>query len=529
MDIRELPLDRAEQIVRSLTLEQKIGQMVIASIEVTEMDDRTRAFLRDNRIGNVILFGKNCAGRTQLAALNRAIQDEVTAATGLQALISIDQEGGRVTRIRKGATVFPSAMSVGASGGPDNAFVTGYIMGTEMKALGIFHDLAPVLDCNLDDDPPAHSNRSYAIDPEAVAQYAGAMARGLRAAGILDCGKHFPGRGHGRGDTHFEFVVNCDTREEIMEKRLVPFRAAMRDGMCSIMTSHTCYPALDDRCIPNTVSDVVLQGLCRQQLGFRGLILSDDVLMAAVEQKYGAANAAVLAAQAGCDMVIIGNGGDNADPDGIDIQPPIVARMVEAARSGELSMERVDDSVRRIVAFKLALGDMYPAENAGALNWAAHEAFARAIAQQAARVSRDTAGLLPLPAGTLFLSRKSFARLGVEEGDQLFDSFAPLAAARTGGKAVEFDESPDLHALGAEIAAAPAVVFSVINEAECVRLLEDIRAVHRLNPRLCFVCLDSPHILRHVPFAPCAVYGCDQSIQSVRAVCDLLTKEAKPC
>ena len=167
MDIRELPLDRAEQIVRSLTLEQKIGQMVIASIEVTEMDSRTRAFLRDNRIGNVILFGKNCAGRTQLAALNRAIQDEVTAATGLQALISIDQEGGRVTRIRKGATVFPSAMSVGASGGPDNAFVTGYIMGTEMKALGIFHDLAPVLDCNLDDDPPAHSNRSYAIDPEA--------------------------------------------------------------------------------------------------------------------------------------------------------------------------------------------------------------------------------------------------------------------------------------------------------------------------------------------------------------------------
>ena len=522
MNIHDLPWAEAEKILSSLTLKQKIGQMVIASIEVTCMDDRTRAFLKENAIGNVILFGKNCASRHQIAALNAEIQDVITETTGLQALISIDQEGGRVTRIRKGATVFPSAMAIGATGDPDNAFLTGYIMGREMKALGIYHDFAPVFDLNFDEETPIFSNRSYAIDPHEDAVYSGAMARGLRAAGILDCGKHFPGRGHGHGDTHFDFVVHRDSLEDIREKYLVPFRSAMKDGMCSLMTSHSCYPALDDRCIPNTVSDRVLQGLARKEMGFEGLIISDDVLMAAVEKKYGAPQGAVLSAQAGCDMVIIGNGGDNADPDGLDVQPPIVQRMLEAAHSGELSMERIHDSVRRIIAVKLALGDMRPMQHVERQDWSAHEAFAQALSRQTVRIARDSVHMLPLPEGTLFLSRRSFARLGVEEGDVLFDSFAPLAASLLGGNAVEFDVSPDLEALKPLIQRAPAVVFSVTSEDECLRLKASMQTICAWNPRFCMVCLDSPHILSHVPFVPCAVYSYDQTLHAVQSVCALL-------
>ena len=530
MDIRNLPLAEADRILSSMTLEQKIGQMVIASIEVTRMDERTRAFLRDNAVGNVILFGKNCRDRAQLCALNREIQQVITETTGVQALISIDQEGGRVTRIRKGATVFPSAMAIGATGDADNACLTGYIMGREMKALGIYHDFAPVFDCNFEGEKPLFSNRSYAVDPERTADFSGAMARGLQEAGILACGKHFPGRGHGLGDTHFDFVVHTDSLEEILKHHLIPFRRAMADGLCSIMTSHSCYPALDGRVIPNTVSDRVLQGLCRKQLGFEGLIISDDVLMAAVEKKYGAPLGAVLSAQAGCDMVIIGNGGDNADPDGLDVQPPIVRRMVEAARSGELSMKRVDDSVRRILAVKLALGDMMPDPNAEKMDWSAHEVFAAALSRQAVRVERDRDRLLPLPKGTLFLSRRSSARLGVEEGDILFDSFAPLAASILDGEAVEFDDLPDMDALRERIMAAPAVVFSAVNEKECQDLKESMRKAAAWNPRFCFVCLDSPHLIREVPFAPCAVYSFDQTLHAVRAVCELLgPKGAEPC
>lgn len=521
MKLSSLPYARADEILRTLTLEQKIGQMVIASVEVTDMDERTHRFLTNYAIGNIILFGKNCSNRPQLARLNRAIQEVIYGTTGLQALISIDQEGGRVTRIRQGATVFPSAMAIGATGSPDNAYLTGYMMGKEMKALGIYHDFAPVLDCSFEQENVV-SNRSYSSDPKQVAAYSGAMAKGLRDAGILDCGKHFPGQGHGSGDTHFDFVVHRDSLDEIVSHHLIPFRRAMDDGMLTIMASHSCYPALDPEVIPNTVSEKVLRGFARDQLGFEGLIISDDVLMAAVEKRYGAPQGAVLCAQAGCDMVIIGNGGDNADPDGLDVQPPIVDRMVAAARSGELSMERIDESVRRIIAFKLALGDMRPEPDVETQNWSAHDAFARALSRMAAGVLRDEKHLLPLPEGTLFLARRSFARLGVEEGDILFDSFAPLAASRVHGKAVEFDESLDLEALAEEIKAAPAVVFSFVNEAECLRQADVMRQVYALNNRLCVVCLDAPQILRHVPFAPCAVYGYDQSLPSVLAVCELL-------
>ena len=522
MKLTSLPYEQADTILRTLTPEQKIGQMVIASVEVTRMDERTRKFLVENAIGNIILFGKNCKDRAQIATLDAELQEVITGATGLQALISIDQEGGRVTRIRKGATVFPSAMAVSCTGSPDYAYLTGYMMGREMKALGIYHDFAPVFDHNFR-ETDVYANRSYGFDPEQVSAYSGAMAKGLREAGILDCGKHFPGRGHGNGDTHFDFVVHRDSKEEIMEHHVIPFRRAMADGLLTFMTSHSCYPALDEACIPNTVSSKVLQDFARKELGFEGLIISDDVLMAAVEKKYGAPQGAVLSAQAGCDMVIIGNGGDNADPEGLDVQPPIVKRMVEALKSGELSEERVNESVRRIIAFKLALGDMRPEKDVETQDWSAHEAFARALSKIACKVERDEKGLLPLPKGTLFLARRPVSRLGVEEGDILFDSFTSLAASRVGGKAVEFEDMPDLNALEAEIKAAPAVVFSVVNEGECLKYLDTVKQVYDWNPNLCYVCMDAPQVLRHVPFAPCAVYAFDPSMPSVLAACDLIS------
>lgn len=524
ISIHNLPWKKAEQVLNTLTLEQKIGQMCIASVEVTEMDERTRRFLTDYAVGNVILFGKNCKNRAQIAKLNAQLQEVIEDATGLQALISIDQEGGRVTRIRNGATVFPSAMSIGMTGDPENAYLTGCIMGNEMRALGICHDLAPVYDCNFDLSAPCSGNRSYAAQPEAVAQYACAMSRGLRHSGVLDCAKHFPGQGKTHGDTHFQTVIHDETMEEIMTKAVVPFRAAMADGLCTLMTSHSCYPALEPDCIPNTISKRVIQDFCRDQLGFEGLIISDDILMAAIKEVYGAPEGAAMSAEAGCDMVIIGNGGDNADPDGLDIQPPIIRYMVEAAKTGKLSMKRINESVLRIIAFKLALGDMRPAFDVCQRDWTPHEAFAQALTDSAVRVQKDEGNLLPIPKGSLFLSRASAARLGVEEGDILFDSFAPYAARALDGVAVEFKDLPDIEALREQIAKAPAIVFSIINENECRALKDSIRAVYEINPKLCFVCLDSPHNGKYIPFAPCMICGYDQTLHSIKSVCKLLKK-----
>ena len=137
---------KIDAILSRMTIDEKLGQMILASIEVSQMNDATREFLCANHIGNVILFGKNCAGRENLARLNTEIQAAIQAATGLPALIAIDQEGGCVTRLRSEATVFPSAMVVARTGDADNAYRVGRIMGDELRALGINLDLAPVLD-----------------------------------------------------------------------------------------------------------------------------------------------------------------------------------------------------------------------------------------------------------------------------------------------------------------------------------------------------------------------------------------------
>lgn len=513
---------RASEIVNGMTLKQKIGQMIMASIEVTEMDDKTRSFLKENCIGNIILFGKNCVNRAQIANLNRQIQDEVTENTGVQALLSIDQEGGIVTRIRNGATVFSSAAAVGASGDPAYAYKMGRIMGEEMRALGISYNLAPVLDTDGSRVGKIPNRRSFGATPEITSAYGGAYARGLRDSGVIDTGKHFPGCGDSPVDTHFGTSVVHTPREEAMKISVQAFKQVIDEGMRSLMIDHTCYTGLDPSGIPASVSKPIIQGLAREEIGFRGLIISDGMQMLAIKDVYGAPKGCVMAAEAGCDLLIVGNGGDNADPNGSDVQTPCIQALYDACVSGELSMERVNESAIRIVAYKLMLGDLNPAENAENLDWTEHEEFSRMLAATGVKVQKNENDVLPLPSGALFLSRVSKARLGVEEGDKLVQGFAPLAARLLNGTAVEFDDHPDLTQLKEKIENAPAVVFSAASRIEVRDLTDDIKAVCEMNPKTVFVCQDVPEATQSVSFAPCIITSYDQTVNAMRAVCDIL-------
>ncbi len=518
----DLPYEQAEQILNGMTLEQKVGQMLMASIEVTEMDDRTRAFLKENCVGNIILFGKNCADRKQLVRLNHEIQDEITRNTGVQAILSIDQEGGGVTRLRRGATVFPCAMAVGATGDPENAYLAGHMMGNEMRELGIYFDCAPVLDVNVNNDDPIVGRRSYGETWQETALYGGAFAKGLRDAGIIDCGKHFPGEGYARQDTHFDFVTQDIPRETIVNEFVAAFRETIKQGLCAVMITHIYYSALDPDGYPASLSAPVIQGLLRKELGFEGLVISDGLQMLAIADRYGASRGAVLAAKAGCDLLIIGNGGDNATPNGEDAQTPCVQALLQAVKSGELPIEQVEKAARRVIAFKLAMGDMRPSEKVLERDWRAHEAFARALSKMSVTVERDRKHLLPLPKNALFLSRVSHARLGVEEGDKLVDGFVPMAARLLDGEAIEYQILPDMEAIKDKITAAPAVVVGITSKTECMEMVETLQKIYAFNEKLCVVCMDAPYILKLVPFAPCAISSYDQTVNAIRAVCEAL-------
>lgn len=518
-----LPFQKAKEIVDKMTLKQKIGQMIMASIEVTEMDDKTRRFLKDNCVGNIILFGKNCANRKQIIKLNREIQDTVTSYTGgIQALLSIDQEGGIVTRIRNGATVFPCAAAVGSTKNPEYAYRMGRIMGEELRSLGISYNLAPVLDTDGSRVGNTPSRRSFGENPEITSLYGGAYAKGLRDSGVIDTGKHFPGSGDSPVDTHFGTSIVNTSREEAMEISIQAFKTVIDAGMRSLMIDHTCYTGLDPACVPASVSRPVIQGLARNELGFQGLIISDGMQMLAIKDVYTSPKGCVMAAEAGCDLLIVGNGGDNADLDGNDVQTPCIEALYDAAVKRELSIDRVNESAQRIVAFKLMLGNLYPFENAESLDFSQNEAFSRMLSKTYVKVLKDEIGILPIPEGALFLSRVSKARLGVEEGDRLVEGFAPMAARMLNGIAHEFLDHPDLASLEEMISQSPAVVFSAASRIECRDLKNDLEKILSLNPNCVFVCQDVPEASEICAFAPCIIASYDQTVNSIRAVCDIL-------
>ncbi len=517
-----LPMEQANQLLQTMTPAQKIGQLMMASIEVTEMDDATRAFLRENKVGNIILFGKNCENRGQIARLNQQLQEEIIRNTGAQALISIDQEGGPVLRIRKGASTFPCAMAIGASGDPLNAYLTGLMEGEELRALGICFDLAPVLDVNGDDGDPIVGRRSYGAAGEQTALYGGAFARGLREMGVIDCGKHYPGEGFTRIDTHFAFAVDETPAERVETELLAPFKQVMAEGLRAIMTTHVCYPALEPNGYPATMSSAILQEMTRKRMGFEGLIISDGMQMDATAKTYGAPRGCVMAIKAGCDLVITGNGGDNASPEGLSVQTPCYQALLSALESGELPMERVNEAARRILAFKLLLGDMRPAPDVETQNWTAHEAFFKALAKAAVTVHQDREHLLPIGPNALFVCEKPRSRFGVEEGDKLLQGFARLAAGQLNGVALEYENQPDMERIRTLAQKAQAVVFGTASPAALEGLIPAVRAVQSAGKPVALVCLDAPYLARQAQEFPCVLSCYDQTPQAISCVCEVL-------
>ena len=306
-----------------------------------------------------------------------------------------------------------------------------------------------------------------------------------------------------------------------MNSCLTPFCRAMSEDLASVMVSHVCFPALDDTDTPCSMSAPVIQGVLRGQLGYQGLVISDGLQMHAILDQYGAPQGCVQAALAGCDLLIIGNGGDNADPTGKDVQTPCIRALCDAVADGTLPMARVDESVRRILACKLALGWTMPARDAASQDWSNHAALADALAETGVTV-QDPHGLLPLPAGTLFIARASGTGTGVTEGDRITESFAPLAARRLGGQCAVYHTVEELPELTDVCAAAPAVVFAFGTREEAAAAAQAAEALAAHNPRFCAVCLAEPDALQHYPFAASTVSAWDRTEPAMRAVCRAL-------
>jgi beta-N-acetylhexosaminidase len=334
----------------SSELARACGQLISVGFDGTEAPDHLLRWIAAGEVGSVMLFRPNIASPEQVAALVGAIRR--AAPTGAPTLVAVDQEGGLVQRLRAPLTEWPDMLSVGGAGDPALTERVGRALGSELAALGIGWDFAPVLDVHTNPQNPVIGSRAFGTTPDVVSAHALALWRGLRSAGLVGSGKHFPGHGDTHADSHLTLPVVAHDEDRLRAVELAPFAEAARAGIDSIMTAHVMYPAFD-RNWPATLSRRILTDLLRGQLGFAGVIVSDDLGMRAVADRYPIQELAVMSIAAGADHLLI------REP--IDRQRAAFEALVHAAESRSEIRARVEESASRVARMKSTVGVGLPA------------------------------------------------------------------------------------------------------------------------------------------------------------------------
>lgn len=335
----------AEQLA-AMTVEEKVGQLLIGGFEGTEIGDQATRLVQEYQVGGLILYGRNIAGAGQLVTLTNGLK--ALNGDGIPLFLSIDQEGGGVDRMPPEVRRTPGAYCVGQTGSVPAAQSYGDVLAAECAAFGLNLDFAPVLDVWSNPGNTVIGQRAFSADARTVAGLGPAAARRMMDQGIIPAVKHFPGHGDTAVDSHVGLPVVDKSPEELEETELIPFRAAIQsagtDGQVpAVMVAHILLTQLDPE-RPASLSPAVVTGLLREELGFAGAVLTDDLTMGAVTQSYGLGEAAVLAVEAGCDILLVCHGPDSV--------PAVRTALLEAVASGRITTERLDESVYRILRLK---------------------------------------------------------------------------------------------------------------------------------------------------------------------------------
>ena len=403
--------DLIGQAIKQMTMKEKIGQMLMPDFRtwkgknVTEMNAEIAQLVKDYHLGGVILFRENTVTAEQTTKLVSAYQ-EASEKYGL--LISIDQEGGIVTRLQTG-TDFPGNMALGATRSEEMAKKVGMAIGEELNALGINMNFGPSLDVNNNPDNPVIGVRSFGEDPELVGKLGNAYIKGLQESGTAATAKHFPGHGDTAVDSHLGLPEVPHDINRLKKVELYPFQQAMDAGIDAVMTAHVTFPKIDDTkviskkdgkeiALPATLSQKVLTGLMREQMSFKGVIVTDAMNMGAIVEHFGAVDAAIRSVKAGTDIVLM--------PVGLEA---VANGLYDAVNKGEISTKRIEQSVERILTLKLNRGivkaevekslDEKIANAIQVVGSAEHKAVESEAAAKSITLVKNNAAL-PLKAGT---------------------------------------------------------------------------------------------------------------------------------
>jgi len=317
-------------------LRRQIGQLLIAGFDGHQIPPELRSLAREFGLGGVILFARNIDEPEQVAEVTF---DASRMLPELPPWVSVDQEGGRVARLKAPFTEWPPMATLGRSGDVKLAERFARALASELKAVGFTLDYAPVLDIHTNSKNPVIGDRALAEKAEDVARLGGAIIRALQGSGIAACGKHFPGHGDTSTDSHLELPLVEHPPDRLRRVEFVPFKAAIEAGVATIMTAHVLVPSLDEK-RPASLSRRIVFDLLRDELHYEGVILSDDLEMKAIAAEYAVPEAAVLAIEAGCDGALICSG-DTAT------QVAALEALIHAVEQERIPYKRIEDALTR--------------------------------------------------------------------------------------------------------------------------------------------------------------------------------------
>ena len=414
--------DRVKELIAGMSVRDKVTQMLMVdfrkwgatSAEATDftvMNDQVRKIVEDYNFGSVIYFANNIKTTEETFALTQEMQAAATKDNGIALLIAADQEGGSVFRLGSG-TALPGNMALGATFDTENSYKAGKIIGSELSVLGINTDLAPVVDVNNNANNPVIGLRSYGDDATAVGEMAAASIVGMAEYNVIGCAKHFPGHGDTATDSHYGLPIVDKSLDVLKEVELKPYEVAIEEGIEMIMTAHILYPQLEsdkilsektgeEESLPATMSDDILTGLLKGDMGFDGIIVTDAMNMAGISAKWDQVQSVKIAFAAGADMICMPcQLYCEADLANLDA---IIDGVVAAVEAGEIEEKRLNDACARILNVKENRGILdydaadYTLENAKAVVGSAeNRQTEREIAAAAVTVVKNENNVLPL-------------------------------------------------------------------------------------------------------------------------------------
>ena len=364
-------------IVEAMSVDEKVGQMLMPDFRnwqkqgeskatgFTVMNDEVGSIIKKYHLGGVILFAENVVGTEQTARLTDGLQK---ASPELPLFITIDQEGGIVTRLQTG-TNLPGNMALGAARSEKYAYQTGEIIGKELSSLGVSVNFGPALDVNNNPANPVIGVRSFSSNPELVSKLGIQTIKGLQSQNMAATTKHFPGHGDTAVDSHYGLPLVSHDKERLRSVELVPFQKAIDEGVDMVMTAHVQFPAFDDTTytskkdgqeimVPATLSKKVLTGLLREEMGFEGVIVTDALNMKAIADNFGQEEAVVLALKSGVDIALMPAQVNSLQMEGN--LSSVFNAVKKAIDTGDLPIEQVNNSVQRILELKEKRGILTP-------------------------------------------------------------------------------------------------------------------------------------------------------------------------